>query len=107
MSLSGCTCNDGCFPIESIFSIIMLVLTHKLTGKCLVSLLHLITSHCPTPYQCCKTLYVFKKIFASSLAPLIRHFYCVSCYLFLATQDVALGALGGIKTGKSAISLRY
>lgn len=61
-------------------AILTFSLKFKLTGACLVALLKLILLFIPTPNLFKSTVYLFKKSFSDIHNPLVRHFYCSSCF---------------------------
>ncbi|OXU17689.1 hypothetical protein TSAR_006517 [Trichomalopsis sarcophagae] len=54
------------------------------TASC--SILSLIELHCIKPNNCVKTIYKLKKFFLYINTPLIRHFYCSTCFSKLDNQ---------------------
>ena len=60
-------------------SVLSLLIYCKLEGTVFAKILTLISNHCISPNLCVRSLYRFKKIFASVKTPLIRHYYCSTC----------------------------
>lgn len=73
--------------VESVISILTLMLTFRITGVLLVKILEIIELHCKKPNKCFKTLYKFKSFFKNLKLPLIRHFYCNNCFSYLKKKS--------------------
>ena len=65
---------------ECILAIFTLAVRFKITGVLLSSILELISLICAQPNNCIKTLYKLKKIFKNKKSPIIRHYFCSTCY---------------------------
>lgn len=73
--------------VESVVSILSLLLSFQITGVLLTKILELIELHCIKPNKCHKTLYKFKKFFRDLKTPLIRHFFCSGCFSKLEKKN--------------------
>ncbi|CAG5096817.1 Protein of unknown function [Cotesia congregata] len=65
---------------ESILSLIMLVVRHKISHVLLADIIRIIRCFCPTPNIFPKTLYKFQKFFCNFDLPTKRHYYCSVCF---------------------------
>lgn len=73
---------------DSLIAIMTFVLTHSLTGACLLDLLSLIALHCPLGSLCVKSLYMFKKYFKNvGRGILVCHYFCSNCYESLENKN--------------------
>lgn len=73
---------------DSLIAIMTFVLTHSLTGACLLDLLSLIALHCPLGSLCVKSLYMFKKYFKNvGRGILVCHYFCSNCYELLDNKN--------------------
>ena len=67
--------------------ILTFVVCYNLTGAALSDLLTLISLHCGQPNLLKTSLYLFRKYFGNVRSPLIKHYYCSSCYSRLDSQN--------------------
>lgn len=68
---------------ESLMAISMFSLKYKLTSACLSAMLKLILLFISEPNLFKSTLYLFRKSFSGIDTPIVRHFYCSSCFAHL------------------------
>ena len=71
----------------SILLIWLFAITHSLTAQQLSDLLSLITVHMLSSHPCMSSFYRFKRFFQHSESPLVKHYYCPSCYAELAGNE--------------------
>lgn len=80
---------------ESRIAVLSMATRHNLTREAQADLLRFRELHCPLENKCEKTLYKFRKAFKQSETPLIRHYYCGTCYQVMeARNSVCASCLG-------------
>ncbi|KAK3919913.1 Halomucin [Frankliniella fusca] len=73
---------------ESALAILTFILSHKLTGLCLIDLLLLLSLHCGRDNIILKTMYKFKKYFQMIGQNFIKlHYYCSNCEILLPGKN--------------------
>ncbi|CAG5075212.1 Protein of unknown function, partial [Cotesia congregata] len=65
---------------ESILSLLMLVIRHKISHVLLTDIIKIISLHCPIPNFFPRTLYKFRKFFSEFGLPIRRHYFCSICF---------------------------
>lgn len=73
---SGHTMSIG----TSMLLILLFTMAHNISGCQLNDLLTLIGCHCLSAHPGLKSLYNFKKYFAHLKSPIVKHYYCSTCY---------------------------
>ncbi|XP_057334280.1 uncharacterized protein LOC130673325 [Microplitis mediator] len=72
---------------ESLLSVLLLTIRHKISDSLLSDILLLISTHCIEPHHCLTTKYKFKKYFDRLKINYDRHYYCPSCYHTLPSKN--------------------
>ncbi|KAK0072715.1 hypothetical protein PV325_010934 [Microctonus aethiopoides] len=72
---------------ESLSTILTFSLKYKLTLACLSDMLKLILLFIPKPNLFKSTLHLFRKSFSRIDTPVVRHFYCSSCFAHLGENE--------------------
>ncbi|VDI70412.1 Hypothetical predicted protein [Mytilus galloprovincialis] len=63
---------------------------NNIVGEIIEQILTVIGLALPKGHKLCTTLYTFKKYFRNLKNPLIKHFYCSNCLLYLEDKAVAM-----------------
>ncbi|CAG5083071.1 Protein of unknown function [Cotesia congregata] len=71
---------------ESLLSILLLTIRHKISDVLLSDILLLISAHCIEPNLCLNTEYKFKQYFDRLGINFDRHFYCPRCHHSLPSE---------------------
>lgn len=64
----------------SMVLILLYSVCHNISGAQLNDLLTLISLHCLHPHPGLQSIYVFKQFFTNLHSPIVKHYYCFSCY---------------------------
>lgn len=65
---------------ESVLLQLRFAMTHNLTKAARQDLLELISLHCPTPNNCCTTIYRSNLMVKNGKEEIQKHFYCSMCH---------------------------